>query len=328
MKSTKPKFETRSMYRDRRLAEGHPELARGYLETFPTNLDHQPDGTPRIDRLLNCMDRVTDARPRKDVLVVGCGPRPETMRVLKNRGYRVTGVDPVPGFVKGAEEYLGGSNEVVQGWAEALPLPDSSQDLILCESVLEHVGSPRAALVEMHRALRPGGIAFVITTNRLRFHLLGRNGEYNVPFFNWLPPMLQESYVFRHLHYDPTLASYSTHPAVHWFTFAELCRLGRECGFERFYSLLDLLLPEGPFAHGTCWKRRLVKALQHSAWLRALALTQTGGVIVMFKPNTNGAVNGSLHKRERLDVKSDSIERLHLRPDEPTSPSGHPFERK
>src|SRR5262249_11942767 len=154
-------------------------------------------------------------------------------------------------------------------------------DLVLCENVLEHVDSPRAALDEMHRVLRPGGIAFVTTTNRLRLSL--HNSEFNVRFFNWLPSLVRESYVFQHLHYQPSLANQSLRPAVHWFTFAELCRLGRESGFGQFYSPLDLFGEDEAFATGKGWKRVLVKRLQGNPWLRALALTQMGHDIVMLK---------------------------------------------
>lgn len=264
------------------MAEGHPALAKKYLETFVEILEQQPDDTPRIDRLLRSLDRVVDVRPPRDVVVVGCGPRPRLIRVLRERGYRVVGVEPVPSFVTAANEYLGGSN-VLQGWAEAMPLASSSQHLILCEAVLEHVDSPRAALDEIHRVLRPGGIAFISTTNRLKLHLRGENGEFNVPFFNWFPRLVRESYVFRHLHYDPTLANYTLLPAVHWFTFAELCMLGRNSGFGQFYSLLDLLHGDDGFLVDRWWKRALLRPLQRSAWLRALALTQFAASIVMLK---------------------------------------------
>lgn len=40
----------------------------------------------------------------------------------------------------------------------AIPLLDASFDAVLCTEVLEHVPSPRSALLELARLLRPGGI--------------------------------------------------------------------------------------------------------------------------------------------------------------------------
>ncbi|WP_287149513.1 class I SAM-dependent methyltransferase [Mesorhizobium sp.] len=45
---------------------------------------------------------------------------------------------------------------------EAIDMPDSSFDLIICSHVLEHVDDGKA-LREMHRILRPGGIALLMT---------------------------------------------------------------------------------------------------------------------------------------------------------------------
>jgi hypothetical protein len=135
----------------------------------------------------------------------------------------------------------------------------------------------------MHRVLRPGGIAFIITTNQLRFSLRGENGEFNLRFFNWFPRLVRECYVFRHLHYDPTLANHTFRPAVHWFTFSRLCELGRDSGFAQFYSLLDLLRQEDASVARKWLRRLLLSQLQRNAWLRALALTQIGDALVMLK---------------------------------------------
>lgn len=49
----------------------------------------------------------------------------------------------------------------VVGDVVSLPVADASQDIVLCEHVLEHVLDPLAAAREIERVLRPGGIAFV-----------------------------------------------------------------------------------------------------------------------------------------------------------------------
>lgn len=42
-----------------------------------------------------------------------------------------------------------------------LLLPDHSFDLILCNHVLEHIADDRAAMAEMYRVLRPGGLSII-----------------------------------------------------------------------------------------------------------------------------------------------------------------------
>jgi len=276
---------SRSLYRGRRLTQGYPDLDARSLDWFQTRLSERPDDAPRVELLVRHIDRLIETRTRRNLLVVGCGPRPEAVRVLRELGFNVVGVEPVPNFVTAARMHLQDESAVVQGSAEELPVGDASQDVVFLESVLEHVDSVRRSLAEAYRVLAPGGVAYVETTNRLR--LVWRNAEFNVPLFSMLPGLVKESYVFQHLHYRPSLANYTERPAVHWFTFAELCSLGRDAGFHSFYSHLDLKTPDPVDFSGASrarWlKARALKHVQTNAWLRALALSQRGGMIFMVK---------------------------------------------
>jgi ubiquinone/menaquinone biosynthesis C-methylase UbiE len=272
------------VYRERRLSEGYPGLDALSLETFEEALARQPDDTERIRMIVSYLDRLIDIRAAQNVLLVGCGPRPEAMRILRELGINVLGIEPVWNFVVAARQHLNDEAAVLEGRAEELPSASESQEVVILESVLEHVDSVGKSLAEIHRVLVPGGVAYISTTNRLR---LVPDAEFNVRFFPWLPNAVKESYVFRQLHYEPSLANFSDRPAVHWFTYAELCQLGREAGFFQFYSQLDLKSPEpGNFSGGDRTRRLKAKALmrvQNNPWLRALALSQRGGAIFMIK---------------------------------------------
>jgi len=273
----------RTLYDRRRLSQGFPGMDRLALEKFTATLSLQPDETPRLETLLSRLDRLVDLGEGKRIAVVGCGPKPQAIRLLVEKKFKVVGIEPIPLFVASAREYLVDDSLVLEGMAESMPLPDASQDVVFCDSVLEHVVSPVKSLAEMYRVLAPGGIAFITTTNRLRFSAAGRNGEYVYRYFNWLPRLVKECLVFHHLHYDPTLANYSEFPAVHWFTYADLCALGRGAGFAQFYSLIDLLDDSDATIRGSRIKRWMVSRIKYSPWLRALVLTQRGDSIVMLK---------------------------------------------
>ena len=273
------------LYANRRLAQRHPDLDRLAYEKYARILDEQEkehsSNGPSVKQLLVWLNRLVDLSELRDVLVLGCGPRPLTVETLIQMNYNAVGVEPVPSFVGSAGKYLGSPERALEGSAEEIPLPANSQDLVVCESVLEHVDSPTKSLDEVFRALRTGGVVFVDTTNRYRISLKGDNGEYNVRFFNWLPDTIKESFVFHHLHYDPSLADYTLRPAVHWYSYADLCKLGRQAGFHRFYSILDLLELDDPSIAKSKVRRFLLNKLKFNPWLRALALTQIGTPMFM-----------------------------------------------
>ena len=284
------------VYANRKLAEGYPNLGALAHEHFVGTQTARVDDEPRVSGLLRLMGRLVGLEPGQRVCVIGCGPVPQIMRVLGDRGFDVSGVEPVVSFVNEANAYLG-RDAVLVGAAECIPLPTASQHVVFFENVLEHVESPVRSLEEIYRVLMPGGIVLLTTTNRQRVRLSGDNGEYNVRFYNWLPRLVKESYVFSHLHYRPSLANYTERPAVHWFSFADLCALGRHAGFAQFYSLLDLRRREDVPLTANPLKRwllgsRMLDMVQHSPWLRSMALTQMGADIIMLKRGTLPPVSG------------------------------------
>lgn len=105
------------------------------------------------DALVNSLVAPAAAAPGADGrcagLVIGAG-----FRVEEYAGRFPT----VNWLVTDTEATFGAS---VVGDAVRLPVADASQDLVLCEHVLEHVVDPLAAAVEIERVLRPGGIALI-----------------------------------------------------------------------------------------------------------------------------------------------------------------------
>lgn len=72
----------------------------------------------------------------------------------------VTGVDPSPelrDIALSAEHDPKLKVQVEDGTAEALPFPDKSFDTVVCTFTLCSVCTPRAALAEAKRVLKPGG---------------------------------------------------------------------------------------------------------------------------------------------------------------------------
>jgi SAM-dependent methyltransferase len=79
---------------------------------------------------------------------------------------------------------------LVQADARRLPLRSGAIDLCICDQVVEHVSEYRLLLAEVHRILRPGGLAVVAAPHRLAL----REGHTGLFFASWLPHHLAGRY--------------------------------------------------------------------------------------------------------------------------------------
>lgn len=272
-----------SLYRDRPMTHGYPNL--GDLSPKKKNTLSRDSEQQKLNvtKLSNYIGRMIGNNGERRILVLGCGPAPYLAKAFADLQYKVVAVDPVANFVQSAQQYLNENATVIQGAAERIPLPNESQDVVLFPAVLEHVDSVPNSLSEIFRVLAPGGVLYLTTTNRYRFSWSGNNGEYRVPFYNWFPRIVKEGYVHSHLHYRPELANFSVRPAVHWFSYADLCTLGRNAGFSRFYSHIDLMSLDDSWIRASALRRMMLRKVQRNPWLRAIALSQVGGTIFMHK---------------------------------------------
>jgi SAM-dependent methyltransferase len=91
-------------------------------------------------------------------LDVGCGTG-ALAAAITDRCFpaSVAAVEPSAGFVETAKRNLSGNVRLHRGIATALPLADASVDVVVSGLVLNFVGDPRAALVEMARVSSNGG---------------------------------------------------------------------------------------------------------------------------------------------------------------------------
>jgi demethylmenaquinone methyltransferase/2-methoxy-6-polyprenyl-1,4-benzoquinol methylase len=76
----------------------------------------------------------------------------------------VAGVDPSAGMLASARVPEGVT--LLEGRAEAIPLPDGCADFVSMGYALRHIGDLSAAFREFRRVLKPGGIACVLEITR------------------------------------------------------------------------------------------------------------------------------------------------------------------
>ena len=111
-------------------------------------------------------DAVKRTRERPSSLDVGCAYGFYVER-LAAAGFDAHGVDVSDYAVERARSR--GVVNVQVANAGVLPFPDASFDFVTCIDVIEHVPPEQSAAVaaEIHRVLRPAGVAFMATPNVL-----------------------------------------------------------------------------------------------------------------------------------------------------------------
>lgn len=96
--------------------------------------------------------------PGARALDVGCGPGALTTELAARLGVgAVDSCDPSPPFVAECAARNPGV-EVRQGRAEQLPYESDTFDVVLAQLVMHFVSEPAAAISEMSRVVRPGGV--------------------------------------------------------------------------------------------------------------------------------------------------------------------------
>jgi SAM-dependent methyltransferase len=102
------------------------------------------------------------------VLEVGCGPGRLSIRLARQHGLEVTGLDLDPAMIKRARanaDRPGDGDErrpsFLVGDVASLAFPDGSFDLVVSTLSMHHWADPTAGLAEIGRVLRPGARALV-----------------------------------------------------------------------------------------------------------------------------------------------------------------------
>lgn len=97
--------------------------------------------------------------PRSRVLDVGCGTG-ELLRRLRAKytDAFLAGLDPVPEMLAVAAHKLSGKEDLRVGYADSLPWPSGSFDVVVSCNMFHYISHPVDALREMARVLRPGGV--------------------------------------------------------------------------------------------------------------------------------------------------------------------------
>jgi ubiquinone/menaquinone biosynthesis C-methylase UbiE len=102
--------------------------------------------------------RLPALKPQDRVLDVGCGTGELLARIAaKYPSARLAGIDPVAEMLEVAREKLSEKVDLRVAWADDLPWPDDSFDLVISCNMFHYITHPVPAVQEMTRVLHPGG---------------------------------------------------------------------------------------------------------------------------------------------------------------------------
>lgn len=96
-------------------------------------------------------------------LDVGCGEG-RFCRMMQRHGIAVTGIDPTPALIVAARDRDPVST-YLEAFAEKLPLPDASFDLVVSYLTLIDIPDIQAAIPEMVRVMAPGATLLIANLN-------------------------------------------------------------------------------------------------------------------------------------------------------------------
>jgi 2-polyprenyl-3-methyl-5-hydroxy-6-metoxy-1,4-benzoquinol methylase len=191
------------------------------------------------------------------LLDMGCGMGGFAVAAARD-GARVTALDYNPAYcaitaVRAARYGL--PLPVAAAAGEAIPLPDGGYDAVVCLDVLEHVQQPDALVAELHRVLRPGGVALITAINRFAF----RDPHYHLPLINWLPRPLAEALIaVAGRRKGGAFRDRQRLSAMHYYTWPGVERLARRHGFA-LHDLDERRVARGEVGARHRWRRALAR---------------------------------------------------------------------
>ena len=200
-------------------------------------------------KILARLRRAADIPSQAKLLDVGAAQG--LMLIAADRlGLRATGVEPwEPARLLACQlaEHCGTKIDIRPGQAETLDFDDESFDIVHALAVAEHVRDPQTMFNEAWRVLRPGGVFWFTTTNKL----CPRQNEIAwFPCFSWYPAPLQTKLTRWTQRRKPSWVGNTHSPAMHWFTPGKTRSMLSQAGFNKILDSWDARLDsEGGALH-------------------------------------------------------------------------------
>ncbi|PQJ95339.1 class I SAM-dependent methyltransferase [Chromatium okenii] len=196
----------------------------------------------RMQGIANCVKRNLKKRGISgclNVADIGCNAGIMSL-IWAREGHSVYGLDVNAALLEIAKQRANQENLNIDfqlGSATELPWENESMDVCIAPELLEHVADWETCLKEFVRILKPSGVLFVSTTNKL----CPIQEEFTLPLYSWYPSLLKHRFENLARTTRPEIAGYATYPAVNWFSFYQLRREFLKMGMDSFdrFDIMD-----------------------------------------------------------------------------------------
>ena len=237
------------------------------------------------DIVLRIRKEMNGSNEKLEVADIGCGAGTQSI-IRAKLGHNVHGLDVNKPLIQLGRKRVGGFDFAIKFWvgsAVDLPWPDESMDICLVPELLEHVEEWQICLDEFTRVLKPMGILFLTTSNKL----CPIQQELNLPMYAWYPKRLKRYFVHLAMTKRPDIVNHAKYPAVNWFTFYSL----RDELMRRGYRSMDRFDLIDVSEKGTAVKLilSLIRSVNLFRWLAHVATPYT--IIVATKQDVGRAID-------------------------------------
>jgi SAM-dependent methyltransferase len=128
-----------------------------------------------LGRALSDLQRMAPDAPRGGVMLdIGTGQGHSLPEMAARFApAQIHALDPEPDFEARCADMAKACSVPVTlhaAHAERIPLPDASVDMVLCHQTLHHIVDQAAALAEVFRVLKPGGLLLLAESTRAYIH--------------------------------------------------------------------------------------------------------------------------------------------------------------
>jgi ubiquinone/menaquinone biosynthesis C-methylase UbiE len=206
------------------------------LKELPKRKDHVKLIDQRIKGLVNL-------KKGAKILEIGAA-QGLSIIAFEELGYECIGVEPSDDALEVSKQLSKKMNvriNIDKGVAEKIPFANNTFDVVIADSVMEHVMDAECVMMEVFRVLKKGGVFYFSSASAM----CPKQDEIRFfPFFSWYPQRLKVKIMNWAVKKKPSLVGYTQAPAINWFTPWKADRMLKNVGFNDVYGTWDVIRGE------------------------------------------------------------------------------------